>query len=101
MRRIRLAPATVSKTVPPRGTQRISGSEGGAPETWYKAKSCRARCSFWSVGLETRIKDLISVGGGRPAIAYFIAQGFNVLWTLLIVWILWSGTFFTPPILPD
>ena len=24
-----------------------------------------------------------------------------VLWPLFITWILWSGTFFTPPILPD
>jgi len=56
---------------------------------------------FACIGLETRIKELVSVGGGRPAIAYFIAQGFNLVWTLLIVWILWSGKFFTPPILPD
>jgi uncharacterized integral membrane protein (TIGR00698 family) len=56
---------------------------------------------FVCIGLETRVKELVSVGGGRPAIAYFIAQGFNILWTLLIVWLLWSGKFFVPPILPD
>ena len=56
---------------------------------------------FVCIGLETQVKDLVSVGGGRPAIAYWIAQIFNIFWTLLIVWILWSGTFFTPPILPD
>ena len=55
---------------------------------------------FVCIGLETRVKDLIAVGGGRPAIAYFIAQGVNVVWTLFIVWLLWSGTFFTPPIAP-
>jgi uncharacterized membrane protein YadS len=56
---------------------------------------------FVCIGLETRIRELISVGGGRPAIAYFIAQGFNVVWTLLIVWLLWSGMFFAPPIAAD
>ncbi|MBU1001726.1 MAG: YeiH family protein [Proteobacteria bacterium] len=56
---------------------------------------------FVSIGLETDFKELISVGGGRPAIAYWISQTLNAVWTLFIVWILWSGTFFVPPILPD
>ena len=56
---------------------------------------------FVCIGLETRVKELVSVGGGRPAIAYWVAQIMNAFWTLLIVWILWSGKFFTPPILPD
>ena len=63
--------------------------------TWFFAMC------FVCIGLETRVKDLVSVGGGKPAIAYWIAQIMNAVWTLLIVWILWSGTFFTPPILPD
>ena len=53
---------------------------------------------FVCIGLETQIKELVSVGGGRPAFAYFIAQGFNIIWTLIIVYILWSGWLFTPPI---
>ena len=53
---------------------------------------------FVCIGLETQVKELISVGGGRPAIAYFIAQGFNIIWTLIVVYILWSGWLFTPPI---
>jgi len=56
---------------------------------------------FVCIGLETRVKELVSVGGGRPAIVYWLAQIMNGFWTLLIVWILWSGKFFTPPILPD
>lgn len=56
---------------------------------------------FVSIGLETNVKELVSVGGGRPAIAYWISQTANAIWTLFIVWILWSGTFFTPAILPD
>ena len=71
------------------------------------AKACKdyrswffALC-FVSIGLETDFKELVSVGGGRPAIAYWISQTVNAFWTLFIVWLLWSGTFFTPPILPD
>jgi len=63
--------------------------------TWFFA------LCFVCIGLETRLKDLVSVGGGKPAIAYWIAQIFNAIWTLIGVWILWSGKFFTPPILPD
>jgi len=56
---------------------------------------------FVAIGLETNFKELISVGGGRPAIAYWLSQAANAVWTLFIVWVLWSGTFFTPAILPD
>jgi uncharacterized membrane protein YadS len=56
---------------------------------------------FVAIGLETNFKELISVGGGRPAAAYWISQTANAVWTLFISWILWSGTFFTPAILPD
>jgi uncharacterized membrane protein YadS len=56
---------------------------------------------FVSIGLETNFKELVKVGGGRPAMAYWISQTANAFWTLFIVWILWSGTFFTPAILPD
>ncbi|GAI48472.1 unnamed protein product, partial [marine sediment metagenome] len=51
---------------------------------------------FVCIGLETRFKELITVGGGKPAIAYWLAQTMNAFWTLGIVWILWSGWLFTP-----
>lgn len=54
--------------------------------------------AFLSIGLETRFKDLLAVGGGRPALAFITAQAFNIVWALLIVWLLWSGTFFASPI---
>lgn len=54
--------------------------------------------AFLSIGLDTRFKDLIAVGGGRPTVAFVTAQAVNILWALLIVWLLWSGTFFAPPI---
>ena len=63
--------------------------------SWYFA------LCFVAIGLETNFKELVTVGGSRPAIAYWISQAANVVWTLFISWILWSGTFFTPAILPD
>lgn len=63
--------------------------------SWYFA------LCFVAIGLDTNFKELITVGGGRPAAAYWISQAANAVWTLFISWILWSGTFFTPAILPD
>lgn len=54
--------------------------------------------AFVCIGLETRFKELLTVGGGRPAIAYWIAQILNAFWTLFVTWFLWSGKFFTPVI---
>jgi uncharacterized membrane protein YadS len=71
------------------------------------AKACKSYRSwfftlcFVAIGLETNFKELVTVGGGRPAIAYWLSQTANAIWTLFITWILWSGTFFTPVILPD
>jgi uncharacterized integral membrane protein (TIGR00698 family) len=56
---------------------------------------------FVCIGLETRFKELVSVGGGRPAAAYLLSQTANAVWTLFITWILWSGAFFTPVIPAD
>jgi uncharacterized integral membrane protein (TIGR00698 family) len=56
---------------------------------------------FVSIGLETNFKELVSVGGGRPAAAYWISQTANAIWTFFITWILWSGAFFTPVIPAD
>jgi uncharacterized membrane protein YadS len=79
----------------------------GAKAAKGVAKACKSYRSwffalcFVSIGLETNFKELVSVGGGRPAIAYWLSQTANAFWTLFIVWLLWSGTFFEPAILPD
>lgn len=54
--------------------------------------------AFVAIGLETRFKELVTIGKGKPALAFITAQAANVVWTLLIVWLLWSGTFFAAPI---
>ena len=63
----------------------------GALRTWWFA------LAFTSIGLETRFVDFFKMGGGRPAAAYLIAQGFNVLWTLLLAYLIFGGVLFGAP----
>jgi len=53
--------------------------------------------AFISIGLDTRFKELLVVGGGRPALVFILAQIFNIFWTLGICYLLWGGIFFAPP----
>lgn len=59
--------------------------------TWWFA------LAFTSIGLETRFADLAKLGGGRPAAAFLIAQGFNILWTLLLAYLIFGGVLFAVP----
>ncbi|MFQ6121570.1 MAG: YeiH family protein [Dehalococcoidales bacterium] len=80
----------------------MGGEEASAISKLLKSyRSWFFALCFVCIGLETRFMDLVTVGGGRPAIAYWVAQIFNAFWTLGVVWLLWSGALFTPPILPD
>jgi len=60
-------------------------------EVWFFA------LAFTCIGLETRFLDLAKLGGGRPAVAFLVAQGFNVLWTLLLAYMLFGGILFPAP----
>ncbi len=53
--------------------------------------------AFTSIGLETRVVDLMAAGGGRPAAAFLIGQGFNLIWTLLLAYAFFGGVFFAAP----
>lgn len=53
--------------------------------------------AFICIGLETNFKELIAMGGGRPAVAFLIAQGFNIVWTLFLAYIMFGGILFGPP----
>ncbi len=81
----------VEPTLGTKAANEIIGATKGFRE-WFFA------LAFLCIGLDTRFKDLIAVGRGKPAAAFVLAQAFNVGWALLIVWLLWSGTFFTPPL---
>lgn len=53
--------------------------------------------AFTCIGLETRFTDMVAMEGGRPAVAFLGAQAFNVLWTLLLAYLLFGGVIFPVP----
>jgi uncharacterized integral membrane protein (TIGR00698 family) len=53
--------------------------------------------AFTSIGLETRFTHLFGLDGGRPALAFLIGQAINVIWTLLVAYLLFGGVLFTIP----
>lgn len=63
---------------------------GGLRTFWFAL-------AFVSIGLETRVTDIVTQEGGRPAATFVIAQAANVVWTLLLAWLLFSGKFFPLP----
>lgn len=71
----------------------VGGVKGvlGGMRTWWFA------LAFTCIGLETRFGDLISMGGGRPAAAFILAQGLNVIWTLILAYLLFGGVIFGVP----
>ncbi len=66
------------------------GILGGLRTVWFAL-------AFTSIGLETRFTELFRMGGGRPAIAFIGAQAFNVIWTLLLAYLLFGGFIFRIP----
>lgn len=62
-----------------------------ALRTWWFA------LAFVCIGLETRFRDIVSMEEGRPAWAFVIAQALNVVWTLVIAWLLFGGILFPAP----
>lgn len=54
--------------------------------------------AFVCIGLETRLSNLVSMQGGRPAAAFVIAQGFNVVWTLALAYLIFGGVIFSSPV---
>jgi uncharacterized integral membrane protein (TIGR00698 family) len=49
--------------------------------------------AFTSIGLETRLTDLVGMEGGRPAVAFLAAQVINIVWTLAVAYLLFGGVF--------
>jgi len=61
--------------------------------TWWFA------IAFVCIGLETRFAEILGLDDGRPAYAFLLAQAVNVLWTLLVAWLLFGGVLFPAPAL--
>jgi uncharacterized membrane protein YadS len=53
--------------------------------------------AFVCIGLETRFVDLATMEGGRPAVAFLGAQAVNVVWTLLLAYLIFGGVIFPVP----
>jgi uncharacterized membrane protein YadS len=68
------------------------GLLGGLRTVWFAL-------AFICIGLETRFTELVSMNGGRPAAAFLTAQALNVLWTLLVAFLLFGGILFPVPAL--
>jgi hypothetical protein len=75
--------ATVSAT---------KGTLGAARTLWFAL-------AFTCIGLETRFTELVSMEGGRPAAAFTVAQALNVLWTLILAFLLFGGILFPAPVI--
>jgi len=63
----------------------------GELRTWWFA------LAFVCIGLETKFVDLATMEGGRPAVAFLGAQAVNVVWTLLLAYLIFGGVIFPVP----
>lgn len=79
-----LASLAFSFLLTPDQAKAANGILKGLREVWFTA-------AFVCIGLETRLGDLFKLGGGRPALAFVGGQAFNVIWTLLLAWLLFGG----------
>lgn len=53
--------------------------------------------AFVSIGLETKFTDLWSMENGRPLVAFLGAQFVNVIWTLILAYLIFGGILFETP----
>jgi uncharacterized membrane protein YadS len=85
-----VASLVFSFLIDPKVVGAVKGQLGGIRTLWFAL-------AFTCIGLETNFRELASLGGGRPAAAFVIAQGFNILWTLLLAYLLFGGILFAAP----
>lgn len=76
--------------VEPETAQAMKPAISGLRNFWFAL-------AFVCIGLETHFGDLVRMQGGRPALAFTGAQAFNVVWTLLLAWLLFGGVWFAVP----
>jgi len=69
--------------VPAETTAVVKGSLKNLQGLWFAL-------AFTSIGLETNFKDLFSQNSKKPLYAFLIAQGFNIIITLIIAFLLFS-----------
>jgi len=79
-----------SFVIPAETTKQVSGFLNGLRTLWFAL-------AFVSIGLEAKFSDLVKTQGGRPALAFTVAQLFNIFWTLLWAYLLFGGLLFSVP----
>lgn len=53
--------------------------------------------AFVSIGLETKFTDLLTTEEGRPFWSFLGAQAFNLVWTLILAYLIFGGMLFDVP----
>lgn len=53
--------------------------------------------AFLCIGLDTKFKELVAMGGGKPAAVFLITQVFNIFFTLLLAYLIFGGILFPAP----
>jgi uncharacterized membrane protein YadS len=76
----------------PETVSAVKGTLTGFRTVWFAL-------AFTCIGLETRFGELVGMEGGRPAAAFLGAQALNVLWTLMLAYVLFGGVLFAAPVL--
>ena len=79
-----------SFVIPTETTKQVSGFLNGLRTLWFAL-------AFVSIGLEANFAELVRTQSGRPALAFTVAQLFNILWTLLWAYLLFGGLLFPVP----
>lgn len=74
----------------PEVVQGTKGLLGSLRTVWFAL-------AFTCIGLETRFTDLVAMEGGRPALAFIGAQAINLVWTLILAYLLFGGVLFPAP----
>jgi uncharacterized integral membrane protein (TIGR00698 family) len=57
-------------------------------------QTCFFALAFTCIGLETKFTDIFKMENGRPAMAFIIAQVFNILITLVMAYLVFGGILF-------
>ena len=56
-------------------------------------QTCFFAVAFACIGLETKFIDIFKMENGRPAMAFIVAQAFNILVTLGVAYLVFGGVF--------
>jgi uncharacterized integral membrane protein (TIGR00698 family) len=78
-----LASLLFSFVIPANTITEVKGALKGQQTFWFAM-------AFTCIGLETKFVDIFKMDNGKPAFVFLIAQLFNILFTLLISWLVFG-----------